>query len=76
MIEFFNLVTYLRHLRIHMFDLIYTSTLSHNLWGMTRESNVYVSMSWVKLNDLLDGHFGILHIIKKYILIIDKLFTK
>jgi hypothetical protein len=65
MIEFFSLVTYFRHLRIRMFDLIYTSTLAHNLWGMTCEYDAYVSMSWVKLDDLLDGHFGILHMIEK-----------
>jgi hypothetical protein len=32
---------------------------------MTLESDVCVSMSWVKLDDLLDGYFGILHTIER-----------
>jgi hypothetical protein len=42
-----------------------TSTLARNLWGMSCGFDVYVSMFWVKLDDLLVGYFGIF---EKYIL--------
>ena len=60
-----------------------TSTLAHDLWGMTCGFDVYVSMFWVKLDDLLVGYFGIIEKniyikknIKKKMMIIDKIFTK
>ena len=37
-----------------------TSTLAHDLWGMTCDLNVYVSMFWVTLEDLLVGYIGII----------------
>jgi hypothetical protein len=44
---------------------------------MTCGFDVYVSMFWVKLDDLLVGYLGILLIkIKIKMMIIDKLFTK
>jgi hypothetical protein len=54
-----------------------TSTLVHDLRGMTCGFNVYVFMFWVKLDDLLVGYFGIIEKKKeKKIMIIDKLFTE
>ena len=60
-----------------------TSTLAHEWWGMTCGFDVYVSMFWVKLDDLLVGYFGIIEKniyikknIKKKMMIIDKIFTK
>ena len=34
--------------------------LAHDLWGMTCSLNVYVSMLWVTLDDLLVEYIGIL----------------
>jgi hypothetical protein len=31
------------------------------VWGITLESDVYVSMPWVKLDDLLVGYFGMIN---------------
>ena len=42
-----------------MFDLLYTSTLAHDLWGMTCDFIVSASMFWVTLDDLLVGYIGI-----------------
>jgi hypothetical protein len=60
-----------------------TSTLAQDLWGMTCGFDVYVSMFWVKLDDLLVGYFGIIEYIynkerkkEKNLMIIDKLSTK
>jgi hypothetical protein len=36
-----------------------TSTLAHDWWGMTCGFNVYISMFWVTLSDLLSGYIGI-----------------
>jgi hypothetical protein len=33
--------------------------LAHDWWGMTYDFNVYVSMFWVTLGDLLVGCIGI-----------------
>ena len=76
MIDFLSLITYFRHLRIHMVNLIWRKHISTNLWGMTCEFIVYVSMFWVKLDDLLVGYFGIIKIYIYIYIIIDKLFTK
>jgi hypothetical protein len=48
-----------------MFDCSNTSTLAHDLWGMTCDLNVYASMFWVTLDDFLVGYIGILLIKKK-----------
>jgi hypothetical protein len=44
-----------------MFDLIYTSTLAQILWGMTCEFDVYILISWVKLDYLLIEYFGMIN---------------
>ena len=36
------------------------STLAHEWWGMTCGFDVYVSMFWIKLDNLLVGYLGIL----------------
>jgi hypothetical protein len=65
MIEFLNLLTYFGHLRIHMFDMFNTSTLAQDLWDMTCDFDVYVSLFWVTLDDLLVGYLGIYELKKK-----------
>ena len=45
-----------------MFDLILHKHISTNFWGMTCGFDMYVSMFWVKLDDLLVGYFGIIEI--------------
>jgi hypothetical protein len=65
MIGFFSFVTYFWQLRIHMFDLILHKHISTKLWGMKCEFNVYVSIFWVKLDDLLVGYFDIILFLKK-----------
>jgi glutaredoxin-related protein len=60
MTEFLRLVTYLGHLRIHMFDTlqhkhIRTGFMGYDMWFLC--VCFYV---WVKLDDLLVGYLGII----------------